>query len=290
MSKIQSLSIVVPCVKCMNNCKFCVAKTEEDNYENFITGRNLYFDLYYKQYKERMEYARDNGCNSVMLTSNCEPQQNYEFLKLFGIMNQSLEKPFRNIEMQTTGALLDDDYLYFLRHHVGVNTISLSLSSFSRDINNEIIGPPKPIDVLNLVKRIKKYQFVLRLSVNLSKPLLAQDDYKELFTMIREDYLADQVTFRVLYDGGTDKPEDKWVREYKVDDSYVDGLNKYIKENGHFLEVLEYGAKRYSVNGMSTVVDSDCMSQEAKDVIKFLILRPNARLYTKWEDIGSLLF
>jgi hypothetical protein len=288
--KVQSLSMVVPAEKCMNDCDFCVAKTEENVYDNFITGRNLYFDLYYKQYKERMEFAHDNGCNSVMLTGNCEPQQNYEFLKLFGIMNQSLEKPFRNIEMQTTGALLDDDYLYFLRHHVGVNTISLSLSSFNRDMNNQIIHPPKSIDVLNLVKRIKKYQFTLRLSVNLSKALITPNSYEYLFTTLREDYLADQVTFRVLYDGGTEKSEDVWVRTHKKNDDYIDGLKEYILANGRFLETLEFGSKRYSVNGMSTVLDEDCMSQEAKDTIKFLILRPNCKLYTKWEDEGSELF
>lgn len=289
MSKIQSLSIVVPCKNCMNKCKFCVARTEVDEYDNFITGRNLYFDLYYKQYKERMEYARDNGCNSVMLTGNCEPQQNYEFLKLFGIMNQSLEKPFRNVEMQTTGALLNDDYLYFLRHHVGVNTISLSLSSFDMDMNNEIISPPKPIDVINLVKRIKKYQFILRISVNLSSKLALTGSLDSLFATLKEEYLADQVTFRVLYDGGTDKPEDVWVRENKLPESYVNELNDYIEENGNFLEKLEYGARRYSVNGMSTVLDNDCMSVEAGEVLKYMILRPDARLYTKWNDIGSLL-
>lgn len=290
MSKIQSLSIVVPSKNCMNKCKFCVARTEQDEYDNFITGRNLYFDLYYKQYKERMEYARDNGCNSVMLTGNCEPQQNYEFLKLFGIMNQSLEKPFRNIEMQTTGALLDDDYLYFLRHHVGVSTISLSLSSFDMDTNNAIISPPKPIDVLHLIKRIKKYQFTLRLSINLNKDLMTTSKFDVLFRVLKEKYLADQVTFRVLYDGGTDKLEDIWVRDNSLSEDYVNDLNDYIEEEGNFLELLEYGAKRYSVNGMSTVLDNDCMSKEAKESLKFLILRPDCRIYTKWDDKGSLLF
>lgn len=288
--KMQSLSIVVPAKKCMNDCKFCVAKTEVDEYDNFININNLYFNLYYKQYKERMEYARDNGCNSVILTGNCEPQQNKQFLALFGIMNQSLEKPFRNIELQTTGAMIDDDYLYWLRHHVGITTISLSVSSFDIDVNNLIISPPKPIDLLYLVSRIKKYQFTLRLSINLNKYLYIGEDMDLLFNVLKEKYLADQLTFRVLYDGGTDKEEDIWVRENKMSERYINKLNKYIKNNGKFLETLEFGAKRYAVNGMSTVLDEDCMSTDGKDILKYAILRPDCRLYTKWDDKGSLLF
>ena len=56
------------------------------------------------------------------------------------------------------------------------------------------------------------------------------------------------------------------------------------------LERLPFGALRYSVDGISTVVDDDCMNQEVKDTLKYLILRPDCKLYTKWDDAGSLLF
>jgi len=288
--KMQSLSIVVPAKKCINNCKFCVSKTNDSEYENFINSNNLYFDLYFKQYKERMEYARDNGCNSVMLTGDCEPQQNRQFLMLFGIMNKELGKPFRNIEMQTTGTLLTDDYLYFLRHHVGVTTISLSVSSLSDIQNNRIVSPARDIKLKSLISRIKKYQFTLRLSINLSNYTFAHDNYNELFKKLKDEFKADQLTFRVLYDSGTDKPEDLWVRNNKISDDFIGNLNSYIKEKGRFLEKLEFGADRYSVMGMSVVLDDDCMSTSGKDVLKYTILRPNAKLYTKWDDKGSLLF
>lgn len=293
--RIQSLSIVVPSNKCVNNCKFCVSNTNNHNkYDNFITGRNLYFDLYYNQYKERMEYARDNGCNSVILTGDCAPTQNYEFLKLFGIINKSLDKPFRNITIQTTGVLLNDDYLYFLRHHVGVTTISLSVSSFIGDVeNNIIIQPAQDIRLKHLVKRIKKYKFTLRLSINLSEytfPYSLNDNLDVIFDMLKDEYLADQLTFRVLYDSGSDLPQDKWVREHSLNDGYVELINDYIKHNGKFLEKLEYGTDRYSVNGMSTVLDDDCMSTDTGRVLKYTILRPDCCLYTKWDDMGSLLF
>ena len=42
--------------------------------------------------------------------------------------------------MQTTGAKIDERMLRFLRNHVRLTTISLSISSFDDDKNNEIIG------------------------------------------------------------------------------------------------------------------------------------------------------
>jgi hypothetical protein len=48
--KIQSLSVVVPAKKCINDCKFCVSKMHESSYEDMISGRNMYRDLYKKDF------------------------------------------------------------------------------------------------------------------------------------------------------------------------------------------------------------------------------------------------
>lgn len=288
MKNIQSLSVVVPAKGCINDCKFCVSKMHKSEYENFITGRNLYFDLYMKDYLDRLQYARDNGCNTVMLTGDCEPQQNYEFLKLFGIFNKMLPNPFKNIEMQTTGTLLDEPYLYFLRHHVGVTTISLSISSFVDSTNAKIIGMKNPIDLARLCKLIKQYRFTLRLSINLNKVFKI---YSSKGILNRCSELgADQVTFRVLYTSADDTEQDKWIKANKYPIEKQKELEKYIIDNGELMEILEFGQYRFSVHGMSTVVDNDCMSTEAKDALKYLILRPDCKLYTKWDKKDSRLF
>ena len=92
---IQSLSVVVPGKKCVNQCDFCVASMREEPYKDQLDENGAFYDLYINDYKKRLEFARDNGCNTVMLTGNCEPQQNRAFLKTFGLLNQSLSKPFR---------------------------------------------------------------------------------------------------------------------------------------------------------------------------------------------------
>ena len=104
-----------------------------------------------------------------------------------------------------------------------------------------------------------------------------------------------QITFRVLYESEVDDKfgVNEWIRQHRVKTDFVARTNLYIIENGRRLERLPFGAWRYSVDGMSVVVDDDCMSTEEKDeteLVKYLILQPNCRLYTKWDDEGSLLF
>ena len=88
--KIQSLSVVVPNKKCINDCQFCVSKMHTDQYKNQMDDNLPFFDLYLKDYLERLEFARHNGCNTVMLTGNSEPQQNRKFLTYFGMFMQMM--------------------------------------------------------------------------------------------------------------------------------------------------------------------------------------------------------
>jgi hypothetical protein len=259
-----------------------------EDYKNQLDANLPFFDLYIKDYLKRLEFARDNGCNSLMLTGNSEPQQNRHFLMMFGLLMQMMEKPFRNIEMQTTGTLLDDNYLRFLRNHVGVSVISLSISSFDNMENADIINMKNMIDIVALCKNIKKYDFTLRLSIKLTR-VFNDETPASLFATCKS-LGADQVTFRKMYLSGQDTPQDNWLKENQIRPELIDAIRNYIETQGQFLNVLEFGASRYSVNGISTVLDEDCMSVEAKQALKYLILREDCKLYTKWNDKGSLLF
>lgn len=288
---IQSLSVVVPAKRCINHCEFCVACMRSEPYSDQLDENNRFYDLYISDYKKRLEFARDNGCNTVLLTGNCEPQQNREFLKMFGLMNQSLSKPFRWISMQTTGTLLDAAYLRFLRNHVGVSTISISLASMDSEANAAITHMAKPVDVEFLCSEIKRYDFNLRLSINLTKEIEQNwPDVEKLLIYCRERLGADQITFRVLYSSGLDTPQDRWIAENTASDDYVGNIKSYISNNGTVLGRLAFGAIKYGIYGMSTVLDDDCMSQTPKDEYKYLILRPNCKLYSRWDDPASLIF
>lgn len=289
--KIQSLSIVVPNKRCVNNCRFCVSKMHADSHLNQMDANLPFYDLYEKDYIKRLEFARDNGCNTVMLTGNSEPQQNRNFLQKFGTMNSNLKTPFRWVEMQTTGVMLDEQYLRFLRNHVGVSTISLSISSFCDEENKLLMGtnPMLYNRISTICGMIKKYDFNLRISINLSSRFNFLSP-EEIFHHCHRLLGADQVTFRVLYAGNLDSPQAEWVRQNSASKEKVEQIQRYIKEKGRLLEKLEIGYDKYSVHEMGVVVDRDCMSQEAGDSLKYLVLQPNCKLYTKWDDPASLLF
>lgn len=103
------------------------------------------------------------------------------------------------------------------------------------------------------------------------------------------DLGANQVTFRVLYADG-ETPQAKWIADHKAGGHAIGEIRKYIEIMGRPLERLAFGQIRYDVHGLSTVLDDDCMSTEAKEELKYLILRPNCKLYTKWDSTASLLF
>ena len=70
-------------------------------------------------------------------------------------------------------------------------------------------------------------------------------------------------------------------------------IKEYVYKNGKPIARLPYGFTQYSVNGISTVIDDNCMDIKRKDNLddlKYAILRPNGHLYSAWNDTGSLIF
>lgn len=290
--KIQSLSLAVP-AGCINDCKFCVAKIHRGTYVNQLDCNKPFYDLYLEDYERRLQFARDNGCNIVMITGDGEPLLNRRYLETFSMINKKMQSPFRWIELQTSGVTLDRNYLRFLRNTVWVNTISLSLSDIFSSSNNALINGTKQgfeIDIDELCGYIKEYDFTLRLSLNMTDTY-DNSPVDKIFERAKQLH-ADQITFRVLYFSNKNTVEDKWIKKHKCGIKKINEINSYIKKNGNKLRKLEFGASVYSVNGMSVVLDDDCMGADVKDsnIVKYLILRPDCKLYSHWDDTGSLIF
>lgn len=309
--EIQSLSIVVPTNNiCLNNCKFCVSRTHTNPYEDRINRfareymKMEFFQkkiaegyIEYKDYFNRLQFARDNGCNVVILTGTGEAMQNVNFLEFFAEINSKLDTPFKNIELQTTGVRLGlpgmDDLmeknLKWLRGKIGVTTISFSISNlFDNDRNLELIGCSESLkfNVFNIIKIAKNVGFNIRLSLNLVNDY---DKYSVEDVLKRcKELDADQVTFRKLYQSDENSDIDKWIEE-NHSMTFYDKLVEYVSTR-KALGRLPFGAKVYNINHMSVCVDNDCMSEEVKDTFKYLILRENAKLYSRWETKSSLVF
>lgn len=294
--KIQSLSINVP-GGCFNKCKFCVARLHPSNVPNLIEGEPEFQDLHTRDYVDAMQFARDNGCNTMIYTGDGEPLMNQKFLDFVSMLNNSLEQPFRWIELQTAGYKLQqvndkrNIYARWLRNTVRVKLISLSLSDIFSSDNNALynVTPERlKVNIEKTCSEIKRYGFTLRLSLNMTD--FYNDKRPEQVFERALELGANQLTFRKLYKSDSNVEINNFIENHSAKEEIFNKIIEYVSKNGHALEVLPFGATKYSVHGISVVIDNDCMSTDVKEELKYLILQPNCKLYSKWNDLGSILF
>lgn len=282
--KVQSLSIVVP-GKCSNNCHFCISKTRRDNYPDLLSGSSS--KGIEEAYVRRLKFVKELGTDNVIFTGSGEPLENLSMIaKLVSFVR--LAGGFNYMEVQTSGIGMNEELIKRLRE-LGFSTISLSLSSLTTKENYEINRIPrdKAFDMQALCHAIKDKGLNLRISLNMNSLFNGVDPYS-IFSKLN-DLGADQVTFRKLYaPEGT--PQHTWIKAHEYKN--FDTLEKFIKEYGNPLETLSFGLRKYSVDGISTVLDTDCMLKDETEYTsyRYLILRPNCKLYSRWDDRGSLIF
>ncbi len=316
---IQSLSIAVP-AGCPNRCKYCVSKLHRNCHENKLQEycatklpgnfrESGCDDIFVKDYLDALAFARDNDCNTMILTGTGEAILNRPFVNMVAEFNERLSQPFRCIELQTSGVYLlskdgHDENLKWLREDIRVKTISLSLSSiWSSEQNAEYTCPQNEEAYVNIektCKAIKDYGFTLRLSLNMTD-FYNDKSPEEIFRRAKE-LGANQVTFRVLYN--VERPQNAqereihdWINQHSCKKEKITEIKEYIKTH-RCLGKLPFGAIKFSVNEMSCIIDGDSMNcmnsrlqpKKIKEEVKYLILRPNCKLYTHWDDEGSLLF
>ena len=283
--KIQSLSIVVPTGECWNHCKFCVSRQHCENYgKDIISAQNIP-----QSYLDRISFVRDEGCNAMILTGTAEPQQNLPFIYTLLKENRQLKKPFYNISMQTTGTNLNPEEIKKLAA-AGITTLALSISSLNDEQNWDIINAPEKVrtmELLDIIACAKENNMNVRACLNLTN---AFNTYKPgmLFIWAKENYV-DQLTFRKIYKSGNNA-ESKWISEHEFEERKFSAIKDYVQINGHMITRLPYGFIQFSVHGVSTVIDDNCMAKENLDEMKYAILRPNGHLYSRWDDTGSLIF
>lgn len=297
----QSLSICVPGKRCINHCKFCVSCMHTDNYKNQMDENLPFYDLYFDDYVKRVIFAKENDANIMMITGDIEPLQNRHFLQTLALINRYVLpqrgcSAFNWIEIQTSAVGFDRPYARFLRNTVGVSVLSLSLSSLDSEKNAEIVGMPREmhVNIPEVCATAKEYDFTLRLSLNMSKEMLRSthgSSYMEMCQKIfsrAKDLGADQVTFRKFYTDG-DNEQSRWIKDNEVDEEFFQILRHYVKCGGRLIGKLPYGYDQYSVNGISVVIDEDCMNEgkTEKETSKYFVLRPDCKLYDGWnkEDI-----
>ena len=282
---IQSLSIVIPAEKCWNHCKFCVSRQHSEDYgTNIVSATNIP-----QGYINRMEFVRDEGCNSMILTGDTEPQQNLPFIYKLLEVNHSLRKPFYNISMQTTGTNLNPEEIAKLAA-AGITTLAFSISSLDDKTNWDLIEAPEKVRTMRLVEIIacaKQNGMNVRACFNLTSEF--RETKPGVLFIWAKNNKVDQVTFRKIYKDGNGK-EAQWVARHEFPEARLGQFKNYVQMNGTPISRLPYGFIQFSVHGISTVIDDNCMSKDNIDEMKYAILRPNCHLYSRWDDTGSLIF
>lgn len=282
---IQSLSIVVPTGQCWNHCAFCVSRMHSEDY-----GKTLDFENGFPEgYINRMEFVREEGCNSMIITGTAEPQQNLRFIHQLLAANKLLRKPFYNIAIQTTGSGLTPIDIQNLAF-AGITTLALSVNSFDDVENWEITNTPinkRIMTITQLIEKAKACNMNVRVCLNLTSAFSKFDP--EFFFSWAAANNVDQLTFRKIYKSGNGK-EATWVKKHEYPEENFEAINKLVCTYGTAIARLPYGYIQYSLNGISTVVDTNCMSKDNIEEMKYAILRPNGHLYSRWDDTGSLIF
>jgi hypothetical protein len=100
----------------------------------------------------------------------------------------------------------------------------------------------------------------------------------------------EQLTFRKIYESNNSCGQNAWIKEHKYPEDKANSIDRYIECYGTPIAKLPFGYVQFSVGGISTVVDNNCMSKNEIDNFKYMILRPNGHLYSRWDDKGSLVF
>lgn len=277
-----------------------------NTYPNLMDINDPKYDINVREYLKRMRFVSDNGCQTIMLTGTAEPQQNKQFLATFALLHQQIGSPFTNIEMQTTGVGLDHnrDYIRFLRNFVGVNTVALSINSLDDEENCRVLGQKLivtpgddyspsdisvPLELGKLCDVLRDYDFNIRCCFNLTDKF-NDVTVQDVMECAKKKFHANQITFRKLYTSNDTTEQGQWIKEHQISLTFTHNLKEFL-ESKPKLGTTAYGATCYDVDGMSVIYDTDCMGKNPEtDVKKYLILRPDCKLYSQWDSKASLVF
>ncbi|MGY5879890.1 MAG: radical SAM protein [Candidatus Thorarchaeota archaeon] len=272
---IGSLQITVP-AGCMNNCGFCIYRQHATTFKTYWKSD---FQRWSSEVEMKLQYA-SSRVDTVMITSQGEPTLNMQYIEDVLNIVHRIAPNLAHIEIQTSGVGLTEEKLDFL-YRSGVRVISLSVPALDPDKITEIMEIPTRFkhDPIELSRMIQSQGFILRLSIAMTKWF---DNFSltDIMYQLKENWKPDQVSFKKLYG---------------ADDSASENYGMFLTEfkaNPDFscLELLSHGVWKYDVGGFAVVWNDDCMITKEQETPRYLILQPDAKLYTRWDTKASVIF
>jgi uncharacterized Fe-S cluster-containing radical SAM superfamily protein len=259
----------------MNDCGFCVYRQHATK---FKTDWEHDHERWQGEVQRRLRYAADR-VEAVMITSHGEPTLNMTYIEdIMDILNRIAPR-LSHVELQTSGVGLTDEKLSCFSE-LGVRVISLSIPALeTHEIIKIMRVPPRyDYDPIDLSERIRSKRFSLRLSIAMTN-WFDQFTLDEILNQLKSIWKPDQVSFKKLRgaDGLASKRYDDFAQEF--------ANRGYTR-----LELLPIGVWKYESQGMGVVWNDDCMISREQQSPRYLILQPDARLYTRWDTKASVIF
>lgn len=286
MINIKPLYIHVPGQACATPCAYCMTRSYTLRPSSCLDENSPRYVLCKQDFYKRMAFARDDGCNAIFIVGDCEPQKNRAFLERITIINNMLPRPFRIVELTTTGRNLTREYLYFLRSVIGVTTIDLNVAAFDDVMNQELAGmmsSETKVELLPLIHNIKDLTFNLHLHIFLSKYFeVYKDNPMQFFKDCEYKYNAQYIS---IHD--TPAPND-WLKSRAGSLQMQENIKAYIKKHGAYKAEFPSYADVYTLNNLIILMDPPIERQATKR--EGLIIQTNGRLYTQWDEKTSLVF
>lgn len=272
---IGSLQITVP-AGCMNDCGFCVYRQHATK---FKTSWKSDHERWRQEVERRLRYAAVRVA-AIMITSHGEPTINMTYIRdIMEIVNR-VTPELAQAEIQTSGVDLTDEKLDRL-YEYGVRVISLSLPALDRDAIIEIMKVPQKYqyDPVVLSKMIRSKGFTLRYSIAMTSWF---DDYSldHIMDELVNEWKPNQVSFKKIYGAN-----------HMASGRYEDLAKEFkSREENKKLELLALGLWKYDSRGIGVVWNDDCMIAREQEDPRYLILQPDAKLYTRWDSKASVIF
>ncbi len=272
---IGSLQVTVP-AGCMNDCGFCVYRQHATKFRTLWRRDH---DLWQREVERRLRYAADRVA-SVMVTSHGEPTLNMTYIRDIMELINKVTPRLAHVELQTSGVGLTDEKLDLL-YDYGIRVISLSLPALEKDAIIKIMRIPDryQYDPIALCESIRTNGFTLRLSIAMTN-WFDDRSLEYILNELSAKWKPDQVSFKKIYGAN-----------HMASGKYADLAKEFKSDKRHKkLELLALGLWKYDAFGMGVVWNDDCMVSEEQEDPRYLILQPDAKLYTRWDTKASVIF
>ena len=266
--KANSLSISIPSVSvCKKNCPYCISK---------MTGKaTVDFGNFFQNIHKAKTLSNHANVSSIIISGKTEPLQPENFDMLKEICKVFKEYP---IEIQTNGLSLKLGETQRVLKECGVNTIAVSIDSYS-----QFKG------MLEILRKAYFKSFNNRVTINLTTDIMEHNSTE--YVNLCKRFGINQLSFRELTipKFPVDSQESYSAIEYieTIDPLkvalFIAEFQEKLKNAGMFVRSLPFGASIYMLENVSCTVFEECIQENSNDEdIRTLIYWEDGHMSTSW--------